>query len=158
MVKAILCATIVFSMGYVSFAIGRMYRRKVRFYEELLAFIAALKIDINYKQSLIADFAGSFACSSELTEILELFASNKAEPCGAAIVLKIFGDEENAEIEEFFSYLGKSDAVAQTSHLDFYAIRFEERLCTAKQKLQSEGRLYAKLGIMLALFICLIII
>jgi len=155
--KFLLLGLIFGSISYIGFQYGNSYKLKENFYNEFSNFLLYLKSQISFlKIDLISIFKGYKTKDKNLNILLTNFEKNLLEDKN--VNLSILKDEENLEITNFFKNLGKSDCLTQNEILERQIEIFNKKLKESKDANLKYGNMYKKLGVLLAFFVCIVLI
>ncbi|MDR3022318.1 MAG: stage III sporulation protein AB [Clostridiales bacterium] len=129
-------------------------RQKARldYFYDLCGLINVLILDVRFRQDRLHAVMTEYLsdCKSELKNHIELFLSNvgKGELNFSPNVLK---KSELFRVNRFFLSLGRTDSGTQLLELDGYKMEFSQDLSKVKQRHDSYGTLFIKLGFALGL-------
>lgn len=145
------------SISYIGFQYGNSYKEKVNFYNEFSNFLLYLKSQISFlKVDLLSIFKEFKTKDKNLRILLNNFRENLLND--KIINLSILKEDENLEIFNFFKGLGKSDCFSQNDFIERQIEIFEKKLKECKEANLKYGNMYKKLGVLLAFFICIVLI
>lgn len=144
---------IVFACALCGFACGKYIEKRIRrkgeFYGDLVAYTAALKINIEEKQVELPQFNENFAagCSGAFAEYLQTGSLKLHLP-----------EQSRKEIENFFGSLGNSGSQLLASHINTYSAIFTELKRRQYENEVSKAGIYVKLAVLLGVMLGIVLI
>lgn len=153
--KFVLVGVIVLGMGYIGFGIAGFYRRRKRFFDDLILFCEKLCVDISFsKENLSAIISNSKANFSKdfkavVNGYLD-FLNLKTNEVSSELLFKkqsIISQDEQENIVLFFKSLGRLDASNQIAEI----VNFKEKFFEFKKKAEDENKKFGSLSLKLML-------
>lgn len=154
--KLMILGLIFGSISCLGYLFGTKYKEKVKFYTEFYNLIVYIKNQIGFFKTDIIQILESFSTKNK--NILLLIENYKNYLLTGQIQnLNILTKQENEEIYTFLKGVGANDCFTQNDFLEKYISNFKEKLNEAKNLYLKYGVLYKKLGVLLAIFVCIVI-
>lgn len=152
MIRYIFYICIVLYVTYIGYFLSEKYRNKRDFYDYLEKFHNRFLSELNYKKSPLPDVIASFSATGEFRKLLDFYSKRHV-----VSPLKILTKEENAFLEEYFSYLGKSDYTGQKEYFSSVSDRIKAQSAVTANDAKKYTDLYVRLAFLigLALTVCL---
>lgn len=147
-VKLIGAASVIVAGTYIGFDKSAVLEKRLSMLRNILRMFDETEILMNY---------GAFTTG----EILERLSENE---CFEKIINKdssvtrCLAEDEKRLINEYFSQLGTTDLQGQLSALKMYKTAFAEKFSDLKAVKDEKCRLYRTMGILAALFVCVILV
>ncbi|MDY4187092.1 MAG: stage III sporulation protein AB [Candidatus Borkfalkiaceae bacterium] len=141
--------------------------KKAAFYLSLCNFNGNYIKEMNFSRRPLKELLSKSYPSANFNDLLALvkqrvFNESLSDLCGALAGRWQNGlnlsEGDITEIEEYFSMLGKSDALSQSEECYRYKNYFEHSLAESEKSDKSMGSLYNKLGIIVGLIAFVIVI
>lgn len=155
--KILLLGLIFGSISYIGYKLGDSYRQKEVFYNEFNKLIIYIKNQISFFKTNILEILDNYDTKNLYINKIIRNYKNFLEN-NQFYELDILSKNENEDIYNFLKGIGKNDCFTQneflSKNLDFFNNKLEE----CKQLNLKHGVLYKKLGVLLGIFVCLILI
>lgn len=157
--KILILGSIFALITYTGFKFGNNYKEKENFYNDFVRFLINLKTQINFLKTDIIQILNNYKTNNKnLNKLLLDYKNSIVNDKEFKIELNILTEDEKVEILTFFNTFGKSDLYTQIDLLEKYNKFFEDKL-EEKRKLNVKyGVMYKKLGILLGLLVCIVLI
>jgi len=155
--KILILGLIFASISLLGFRVGNKYSEKEKFYNEFYNFLMYIKNQIGFFKTNILEILKEYETKNKnLKKLIEnyitfLNTENYEE-------LNILTKNENEEIIKFLKGLGLNDCFTQNEFLENYQSFFEKKLNDCKALNLKYGAMYKKLGVLIAIFVCILII
>ena len=164
--RYILIAIIVFGVSYIGYGISRYYRKRKRYFEDLILISERLSVDISFSkdnlQTIILNSINSYGndFKKSVNGYLEYLKDNKTEFTNELLFKKssLIKEEEKETIFLFFKSLGRLDASNQVSEIGNFKTKFISLKDNAEIDNKKFGSLSFKLAIVVALLIIILLI
>ena len=164
--KFILVGIVVLGMGYIGFGLSSFYKRRKRFFEDLILFCEKLCVDISFSKETLSSIISSNLnyFSKDFVSVLNLYLSylktNTTELNSQIIFNKstLIKDEEKELVTVFFKSLGRLDASNQVSEINNFKTKFLNFKTVAEEENKKFGGLSLKLMLLLGLLVVIILI
>lgn len=164
--KYILIIVIVLGVSYVGYGINKYYRKRKRYFDDLILLTERLSVDISFsKDSLITIFKNSLdSYGSEskniITNYLEFLKDNQTELTSTLLFNKstLIKKDEQETIYLFFKSLGRLDASNQIAEITNFKTKFVGMKDDADKDNKKFGSLSFKLAILFALLVIILLI
>lgn len=164
--KYILIAVIVFGVSYIGYGINKYYRKRKRYFDDLILLTERLSVDISFsKDSLTTIFLNSLdSYGSDVKSIvnsyLEFLNDNQKELNNDLLFNKstLIKKEEQETIYLFFKSLGRLDASNQIAEINNFKTKFATLKEDADRDNKKFGSLSFKLAILFALLVIILLI
>ena len=136
---------------------GSKYNKRQKFYSNFVRFLLYLKSEIGFFKTNLIEIISNY---NSHDEIFDMFMQqiHKKLLLNESVFVEILTKDENYEIERFIENLGKGDCFTREEYLSKNIEYFENKLLDVKNLNKKYGNLYKKLGILLALFVCIVLI
>lgn len=163
--KIILILVIIACFGAIGFGISRYYIQRKKFFSQLDIFMSSLELDISFSQTRLIELIDKQCKTLSSAELILLcenykqFLQSKEKPNQELFKeLSILKPNEKELLLSFFTNLGRFDATNQSKEINKFGIKFKEIYEEAKIDYSKYSTLFIKLGIIVGLLLCLIII
>ena len=163
--KIVLLCLIITCCTYIGFGFSSFYRRRVKFFLDIIAFQNKLVVEIAFKQNKLKEIIDEFVkrCGADFKSVLKNFKENyllgKKNLEENMLFRKniCLTDDEKRTIFGFFKSLGKYDCENQIKEIEDYKKTFETSLVDAQAENKKYSSLYVKLGLMAGLIIAILL-
>lgn len=158
MLKFVICVLIVVGCGYVGFVISLYYKKRERFFSDLVDFLQHAKTEIVFFQNRLTHIFLSFECGSELGKILKNRAGqiDGKETCVKKPVF--LSDNEWQWIWGFLENIGRCDAQTEAEGIEQMIEKVVQTKTHSQVETKTKGTMAAKLGVVIGLAIAIIVI
>lgn len=155
--KLVILGLIFSSICFTGFKFSNSFKEKERFYYEFCSFLLFLKGEISFLKSNILEILEKFNSKNEnLNKVIINYKNYlKTEEY---VFISLLSNEENLQIKHFFERLGQNDCFNQNEYIETNLAVFQKKYEDAKNANLKYGAMYKKLSIILAIFICIILI
>lgn len=160
--KYILIAIVVFGVSYIGYGINKYYRKRKRYFDDLILVAERLSVDISFsKDSLTRIFTSSFDSygsdiKSVINSYMEFLKDNKTELNNELLFKKstLIKDDEKETVFLFFKSLGRLDASNQIAEIN----NFKTKFIALKEEADTENKKFGSLSFKLAILFALLAI
>lgn len=152
--KIIICiAVIVFStaMGYL---LSGKYRARKKFYDQFCLFNERYLNELNYMRKPLPEFLKRYDYTGDFAKAVRQCVEER----DCALKFTFLTTEERDACGNYFSMLGKGDALSQKSFFGAQTKILDEKRVLGDKQAKARGSLYVKLGLLLGLAIVILII
>lgn len=164
--KYLLIAIVVFGISYIGYGFGKYYRKRKRFFEDLIFVSERLCVDISFSkdnlQKILFNSIESYGkdLKSVICSYIEYLKDNKIQLNNNLLFKKstLIKDEEKETIFLFFKSLGRLDASNQVSEINNFKSKFISLKDNADVENKKFGTLSLKLAILFALLLIILMI
>lgn len=164
--KFILIGIVVLGIGYIGYGINKYYRRRKRFFEDLISVSERLSVDISFsKDNLKTILSGSTTSygvdfRKSIEGYIKFLNDNKEELNHTLLFSKasLLKEEERESVFLFFKNLGRLDASNQVSEINNFKNKFIFFRDEAVVENKKFGTLSFKLALLFALLIVILLI
>ena len=164
--KFILVAIVVIGMGYIGFGLSKYYRKRKRFFEDLILLCEKLCVDISFSKENLSSIISSNLSyfSKDFVEVLNAYLNylnNNGQTISSEAFFKkstLIKEEEKEVITVFFKSLGRLVATSQVSEIQNFKTKFSDFKMLAEEENKKFGSLSLKLMILLGLLVVIILI
>lgn len=164
--KYILISIIVFGASYIGYGISKYYRKRKRYFEDLILITERLSVDISFSkdnlQTIISNSINSYGndFKNSLNGYLQYLKDNKTELTVDLLFKKssLIKEEEKEIVFLFFKSLGRLDASNQVSEINNFKVKFISLKDDAENENKKFGSLSFKLAIIFALLIIILFV
>ena len=161
----ILILCIIFCFSLLGYKLASYYISRKKFFSSLQVFMSSFKLDVSFSQDKLKNIIekNSLNVSSpDLTSICSNVCTilDNKKPIDNTILsnVKILKNEEKDFIIKFFSNLGKYDSTNQAKEIDSYLATINEMYINANDECKKYASLFIKLGAIIGVLVCLLII
>lgn len=152
--KIIICiAVIAFSTG-IGYLLSGKYRARRKFYDQLCLFHERYLNELNYSRKPLPDFLKQHEYSGDFAKTVKQCVEDR----NYTVQFSYLTSEEKTSCSNYFSMLGKGDALSQKSFFGAQTAMLEEKKADGEKQAKSRGNLYLKLGLLAGLAIVILII
>lgn len=152
--KIVICiAVIAFStaMGYL---LSCKYRARKKFYDQFCLFNERYLNELNYMRKPLPDFLKQYEYTGDFAKAVKQCVEER----DCSVKLTFLTNEERNACGNYFSMLGKGDALSQKSFFGAQTKILDEKRATGEKQAKARVSLYVKLGLLLGLAIVILII
>ena len=152
--KIIICiAVIAFSTG-MGYLLSGKYRARRKFYDQFCLFNERYLNELSYSRKPLPDFLKQHEYTGDFAKTVKQCVEKR--DCN--VKLSFLTGEERSACGNYFSMLGKGDALSQKSFFGAQTGALEEKRADGEKQAKSRGSLYVKLGLLAGLAIVILII
>lgn len=144
-------------ISYLGYKFGDSYKEKEKFYAEFNNLIIYIKNQISFYKTDIIQILNKFNSTNKDINLLIKNYQNYLNGKNYEF-LNILTKEENQEILNFLKGVGLNDCLIQNEFLEKNLENFKVKLNDSKNLNLKYGVLYKKLGVLFAIFICIVLI
>ena len=155
--KFVLLGLIFGSISYIGVKLGNTYKEKERFYNDFASFLLYLKTEIGFFKTNIIEIINKYETKNKNLKLL-LTNYSKFLDGKDFELLEMLSKEENEEIAGFFKGIGLNDCFTQEDFIEKNILAFNQKLDDCKKLNLKYGVLYKKLGVLFAIFVCIVLI
>lgn len=164
--KFILVGVVLVGMGYIGFGLARFYRRRKRFFADLILFCEKLCVDISFSKETLKIIVSSNLTnfSKDFKNVLERyldFLSLKSSEVTPNLLFKgstLLSKEEQENIALFFKSLGRLDVSCQVVDINNFKNKFLNFQSNADEENKKFGSLSLKLMLLFGALVVIILI
>jgi stage III sporulation protein AB len=164
--KFILVGVVLVGMGYIGFGFARFYRRRKRFFADLILFCEKLCVDISFSKETLKTIVSSNLTnfSKDFKNVLERyldFLSLKSSEVTPNLLFKgstLLSKEEQENIALFFKSLGRLDVSCQVVDINNFKNKFLNFQSNADEENKKFGSLSLKLMLLFGALVVIILI
>lgn len=164
--KFILVGVVLVGMGYIGFGLARFYRRRKRFFADLILLCEKLCVDISFSKETLNTIVSSNLTnfSKDFKNVLERyldFLSLKSSEVTPNLLFKnstLISNEEQENIALFFKSLGRLDASNQVAEINNFKTKFLSFQSRADEENKKFGSLSLKLMLLFGALVVIILI
>ena len=166
MIKILLLTALFGACGYLGFETSKVFERNQNLYFDLLSFTKSIKNEISFLKTDILTMLKKYEYNSKFQEILMVYINlleNKNEFSQNDIILLlekngIVTQVEKNTISQMFFALGNIGYVEQLERLDFYIEQYTSFFEKSREKSSKMMPLCKKMGVLVGLLICIVLI
>ena len=156
---------IVFCFGLIGFRIANYYVSRKKFFNNLEFLLSSIEADVFFTQEklkIIIQRNSNNLSSKELVEVCNLIfekLDNKQKiERNLFEDIKILKKEEKEFLFQIFGNLGRFDVVSQGIEIKTYKQNIKQKVDESNEECKKYAGLFVKLGIIVGLLVCLLII
>lgn len=150
---ALACLAIAFSVG-IGYLAANKYRCRRNFFSQLSDFNERYINELEYARKPLPVFLKETSATGDFKKTLEEFSSSRAPQLKFSYLTK----EEKKECTEYFSMLGRGDALSQKGYFCARREPLGEVRAACEKQAKAKGELYLKLGLLAGLAFVILII
>lgn len=144
---------IVLFLTYLGYYFSAKYRERKRFFQSWTSFHKTFLSEIQFTRRPIDEILENFSDKGEFFQVLRNYLqTRKAEE------VKILTSEENALLEEYCGYLGKTDAFGQNGYFSSVSAPLAEKTKKSEEEAKKYTDLFVKLGFLAGLVLVIILV
>lgn len=153
------------------FLLGRYFSakksKKAAFYSALCDFNANFINELNFSRKKISELLVPDYSSKNFNALILIVKQKKCEQNALCLKNELSGEWQNeldlsdgqiSEIENYFSFIGSSDALSQESECLRYSELFKKQLAESEKGDKTLGSLYKKLGFIIGLIAFVVVL
>lgn len=164
--KFILVGIVILGMGYIGFGLSKYYRKRKRFFEDLILLCEKLCVDISFSNETLSNIISSNLSffSKEFVDVLNCYLNylkNNEITISSDLIFKnntLIKEDEKEAILIFFRSLGRLDASNQVAEIKGFKSKFLDFKNVAEEDNKKFGTLSLKLMVLLGLLVVIILI
>lgn len=164
--KYILIAVIVLGISYIGYGISKYYRKRKRYFEDLILVAERLSVDISFSKdnlkTILSNTIDSYGndVKNSIKGYMEYLKNNEKDLTTDLLFKKssLIKDEEKETIFLFFKSLGRLDASNQVFEINNFKTKFVALRDVADNENKKFGSLSFKLAILFALLVTILLI
>lgn len=161
----ILILVILFCFTLLGYKIASFYINRKKFFSSLELLMSSIELDITFshdKLKNIIERNSNALSSKELVNVCSNVCDNlknhKKLDDEIFVNISILRKDERELLLKFFGSLGKYDAISQSKEIKTYLAKVTEYSNVADLECKKYASLFIKLGIIIGLLVCLLII
>ncbi len=155
MIKILLCVLLVLFSTFVAYLLTKKFKVKRDFYYDFYLFNDRLINEVSFIKTPLIDFCKKYDYGSDFTKVIDRFLNE--DELNLFDNNRLLKKEEKKFIEDYFSMLGKSDAMSQKNYLLSTKQEIENTKQMAERDCTRYCSLYLKLGFLFGLFLIILI-
>lgn len=141
--------------------------KKAAFYSALCDFNANFIKELNFSRKKISELLVPDYSSKNFNDLILLVKQKKCEQNAVELKNELSGEWQNGldlsggqigDIENYFSFLGSSDATSQSDECSRYSEIFKKQLAESEKGDKTLGVLYKKLGFIIGLIAFVVVL
>ena len=152
--KIIICIAVIAFSTAVGYLLAGKYRARKKFYEQFCLFNKQYLNELSYTRKSLPDFLKEHEYTGDFAKAIK----KCVEARDTSVNFSFLGKEERAACGNYFSMLGKGDALSQKSYFGAQTQVLEARYADEEKQAKSRSSLYVKLGLLAGLAIVILII
>jgi len=156
--KIVLMVVLISSFSYLGFQIGGLYLAKEKFYSELIGFITHLISEISFLKTDLMGISTNFKSTNKHFNLFLNNLKNKILFEKDYENITILNEQENLEIKNFINSLGKNDALNECEIIKSFLENFKLKLNDSREGNKKYGIMYKKLGVLVGILVCIVLI
>ena len=152
--KIIICIAVIAFSTALGYLIAGKYRARKKFYEQFCLFNKQYLNELNYTRKPLTDFLKEHEFAGDFAKAIVKCVESRDCSVNYSYLTK----EEKAACGNYFSMLGKGDALSQKSYFGAQTQVLEAQYAEGEKQAKSRSSLYLKLGLLLGLAIVILIV
>ena len=152
-IKILLCMAIVAFCTALGYFFAEKYRARRRFFSQFCAFNERFLNELEFERKPVSAFLKSYEYTGDFGKAVKDFAE-KRQKSG----VRYLTTAEKALFEDYFSMLGRGDALSQKNYFGARKGTLAEKKTETEKEAKSRSDLYLKLGLLSGLAIVILII
>ncbi len=161
----ILIVIIIFCFALIGFKFSSYYVSRKKFFSSLVLMLSNMEADVVFSRDKLANILkkNTEVCASkELCLLCEnmMLAIESKQLIDEKLFdsVKILKTDEKQLLYKFFSQLGRYDVTTQSKEIKTYQTRINDYNLQAQEECKKYSGLFIKLGIIVGILVCLLII
>ena len=138
-------------LGYLA---ANKYRSRQKFYEQFYHFNECYLNELGYARKPLPQFLAEHEFTGDFKKTIDAFIAGKDDK----VLHSFLSDEERKECAEYFSMLGRGDALSQSGFFSARRAALEQKKADTEKEARARGALYLKLGLLAGLAFVILII
>ena len=153
-IKIVICIALIAFSTSIGYLLSGKYRARRKLYDQFSLFNERYLNELNYARKPLPDFLKQYEYTGDFAKTIKQCVEKR--DCN--VKLSFLTVEERSACGNYFSMLGKGDALSQRSFFGAQTGALEEKRADSEKKAKSRGGLYLKLGLLAGLAIVILII
>ena len=153
-VKIVLCILIVAFCTFLGYFFAGKYRARKRFYTQMNTFNERYLNELCYARRPLTAFLQESSYTGEFGKTVDSYLKRREVKISYSWLKK----EEREDCSDYFSMLGKGDALSQKSYFTSRQPMLAEKKGICEREAKARGDLYLKLGLLAGLAAVILII
>ena len=161
----VLILIIIFCFGLLGYKLSSFYINRKKFFSSLHQLLSSLELDVAFSQDKLKNLINKnieSISSNDLKNICRNYCEflDRKEKIDKNFFdnVKILKKDEKELLYSIFSSLGRFDAYSQSREIKTYIIKINEYYANANDECKKYAGLFVKLGIIIGILVCLLII
>ncbi len=152
--KVLLSLLVVAFCTALGFFAAAKYRSRRRFFGQFCAFNERFLNELDYARKPLSAFLAESSYTGDFGKSVKAFDLTRRNEFGYGYLTK----EERAFCEDYFSMLGRGDALSQRGYFASRSGTLGEKRDLSRKEAKERGELYCKLGLLAGLAFVILII
>lgn len=152
--KILICIAVIAFSTALGYLLSGKYRARRRFYNQFCLFHERYLNELNYSRKPLPEFLKEYEYSGDFAKAV----SQCVDERDYSVKFSYLTGDEKTAFSNYFSMLGKGDALSQKSYYGAQTKALEEKREEGEKQAKSRGSLYLKLGLLTGLAIVILII
>ena len=152
-IKLLIAAAVIAFCILLGYLAANKYRVRKKFFAQFETFNERYLNELEYARKPLSVFLKEYTYSGDFAKVLEAFSEKKPLPKSNSLT-----KEEETELNDYFSMLGKGDAQSQRGFFSARKGVLERKKTESEGEAKKRGELYLKLGLLAGLAIVILII
>ena len=152
--KIVLCVVIVTFCTLLGYFAAGKYRARKRFYAQLFTFNERYLNELGYTRRPLSTFLQESTYTGEFGKLITSFMKSRE----VKLTYPWLKEDERTECSNYFSMLGKGDALSQKGFFTSRQSMLAEKKATCEHEAKSRSDLYLKLGLLAGLAFVILIV
>lgn len=152
--KIIICIAVIVFSTLLGYLLSGKYRARRKFYDQFCLFNERYLNELSYLRKPLPDFLKQHEYTGDFAKTIKQCVENR----DCTVKFSFLTNEERSACGNYFSMLGKGDALSQKSFFGAQSGLLEEKRAEGEKQAKSRQSLYIKLGLLAGLAIVILII
>ena len=152
--KIVICIAIVAFCTFLGYVAAGKYRARKRFFTQYFLFNERYLNELGYTRRPLSAFLKEYAYTGEFGKTVTSFMESRQ----LKLSFSWLNGDERAECGNYFSMLGKGDALSQKGYFTSRQGLLAEKKAACEREAKTRGDLYLKLGLLAGLAFVILII
>ncbi|MDD3831939.1 MAG: stage III sporulation protein AB [Clostridia bacterium] len=154
---SIACIIVMGSCVLLGFMYASKYVDAEKFFYSFSMFCQQFSANLGYQQHTIDQILSQGNYSKHFVDCA-LISMSSNQSTERLHTIRFLNDTDKGYIQDFFASIGRSDAQTQAVQLQFFSTYASQRLIECQQESKNKGKMSQKLGIIVGLLLCILII
>ncbi len=153
-IKIIICIAVIAFSTAIGYLLAGKYRARKKFYDQFSLFNERYLNELSYSRKPLPDFLKQYEYTGDFAKTV----SRCVDERDCDVKYPYLTNEEKTLCGNYFSMLGKGDALSQKSFFGAQTAILDAKRAEGDKQAKSRGNLYLKLGLLAGLAIVILII
>lgn len=152
--KIVICIAVIAFSTAIGYLLSSKYRARRRFYDQFCLFNERYLNELSYSRKPLPDFLKQNEYKGDFAKAIKQCVETR----DYTVKFSFLTNEEKGVCSNYFSMLGKGDALSQKAFFGAQTGLLEEKRADGEKQAKARGSLYLKLGLLAGLAIVILIV